>query len=193
MTNWMTLATLIMAGTTVILACIAVWSILQNRRWNKRSERARVLPLLRLRPFSNSSTKVLSPGWPDIFFLKAKNIGMGPILTQFITAEQGNHKFISHLTVPTGSSISSSWFWETGEEKTLVFNLTNLPKDRPQGEAPPIKISAELYDLFGRAIQIDYEWLKFQKTRAIEVSAIKTDGKKLHIPSLASLMKKWSE
>lgn len=73
----------LVAGGTLALAIATFIAVRQTRKWNKRSERFRVLPFLHLSFIGISLDGVL-------YSFRLKNLGWGPAVFTWITAR--NHK-----------------------------------------------------------------------------------------------------
>lgn len=187
--NWQaasTIITLLFVIATFIVIFVTVY-------WNKRSEQRRTIPFLGLsRRKGDIDITPLDPkrpGWPKFFNLDAKNIGLGPIIHQSITAKQGPLEYKCRVVtgVPEGCL---SYTLGPNQEQTLRF-------EHKQGEIPNsatdnhIEIKVLLRDLYANAIEIVY--LLFLLTQRgkltnritdIEVVSVSINGKRTIIPEL---------
>ncbi|MBN2379683.1 hypothetical protein JXM67_07775 [candidate division WOR-3 bacterium] len=151
-------ATIAMAVGTIILAFFTYLAIRNNSKWNKRIEkrslewnkrivRMRTLPFLGFdggKYYRNSEP----PGCVSSFKLRAKNIGVGPILSQNIRATQGSAQF-SAVIEGAGTLLKGLG---VNEEEVIVFTKKN-PSDKSTGS---IKLLVVLLTILGETIKIHY-------------------------------------
>ncbi|MCK4334910.1 hypothetical protein KAX06_09045 [candidate division WOR-3 bacterium] len=184
--NWVTIAQLAVAGGTIILAVVTVWAILNTNKWNRRNERMRLMPFVRLELLGSGWGFDLldsKPGWFQKFYLKATNVGIGPIVFQRIRASQGNNEF--RITSVRKSRIQEedpSWLLPVGEEQILRLEIKE-PYAIQEGDPPPIRLLMTLYDVFGKAVRIDYELEHPEQGEGLfNVESVNISGFKKRIP-----------
>lgn len=172
---WVSLAVAVgtIALATIALAIGTFIVIFQTRKWNTRSERIRVLPLLNLRipakpdassgkavrPNSANVKTIGSPNskWIHSFELIAENTGFGPALTHEIHAQQGANRF-SYYVLSDSQSESSS-FLAVGKSQRIKFEAKNVSETKEI--APHIEIEVTLRNLYGDRIEMHYMIVPF--------------------------------
>ncbi len=166
-------ASLAVAIGTIALAIGTFIVIFQTRKWNTRSERIQILPLLDLRIPSEpnvssgknvipNSANVKTIGLPDSkwiysFELIAENTGFGPALTHEIHAQQGSNLF-SYYVLSDSKSESSS-FLAVGKPQRIKFEAKQ--NFVSSGIAPHIEIKVTLRNLYADGIKINYKIVPF--------------------------------
>lgn len=170
--DWISIAQLIVAGATLILACIAVWSILETRKWNKnvdnwnqRNEKMRVFPFLSFKPTGSSSDVEQSQF--RVYRFTVKNTGQGPIVRKDIfTQHRTQHGHGANIFTEASRGLG------VGETEEISIKMTLTERN----------IYAKIFDIFGRTIDIEYIWDPNQEDRPPSVKSIKVDGKEYQIP-----------
>jgi len=185
------------ALAALIVALVALFTIIFTHIWNKRNELMKVLPLLSLKQPSEENYRPenlgsLDSGWFRYFELVAENVGLGPIVAMKIAATQGNLRF--RLTLPRDQSSEDSQLFGVRERRRLGFYLIGNPKV-PSCNPEMIKIEVLLRDVYARPVVISYQMhpLLNQKNRFIPmlgiplVTSLTIDGKKIPIPEASEI------